>query len=56
MFFRRCNFANKDSQIVKEKLLKSGFLPNKEESLWVVCKVITWLGVTLKVRLLTLVN
>ena len=39
--------AKVNSLVVHSDLLKSGFVPNEEKSLWEPVQVITWLGVVL---------
>ena len=39
--------AKANSLVVHSDLLKSGFVPNEEKSLWEPLQVITWLGVIL---------
>ena len=39
--------AKVNSLVVHSDLLKSGFVPNEEKSLWEPLQVITWLGVIL---------
>ena len=40
--------AKRKSEFLQETLTKSGFLPNIQKSTWEPCKILTWIGIDIK--------